>query len=161
MAEKTYDELVGQVRVAYIGNKEVKKDTIARTGVEWFGFGDVQVVDARAASLLLRNKTVWCKAEDLPKVVEQIAKSAEETPAPAAESESESAPAPQAEPEDAADDAKMDALQKAILNLDQANPEHYTEKGKPRVEAVRALLPEGMDVSVSEVNAAYKALGGE
>ena len=84
--------------------------------------------------------------------------SAEEKPAPAAEPES--APAPQAEP-DAADDAKMDALQKAILNLDQASPEHYTEKGKPRIEAVRALLPEGMDVTVAEVNAAFKALGGE
>jgi len=159
MAEKTYDELVGQVRVAYIGNKEVKKDTIARTGVEWFGFGDIQVVDARAASLLLRHKTVWCKAEELPAIAEQIAKAAEEKPAPAAEPES--APAPQAEPEDAADNAKMDALQKAILNLDQASPEHYTEKGKPRIEAVRALLPEGMDATVAEVNAAFKALGGE
>src|SRR5690606_103427 len=123
MAEKTYDELVGQVRVAYIGNKEVKKDTIARTAADWFGFADIQGGAARAASLLLRPTRVSCKAAELRAFAEQMAKAAEEKPSQAAEPQS--APAPQAEPEDAADEAKMDARQKAILNLDGASPEHY------------------------------------
>lgn len=158
MADKLFDDAIGTVELAYIGNKAEKKDTLARTGVVWYGFGDVQSVDRRAASILLRHKAVWCKESDLESVIARLNKSIkDDEPATATA-------VVQAEPEkptaEAVDEAKLEAIQNAILALDTENEEHYTKEGTPRMAAVKLNMPAGMSVTATEVASVFESLGG-
>lgn len=47
------------VSIAYIGKKEVKRDTVNGTGTVWFGHGDLQLYPAHLAARLLAHKAVW------------------------------------------------------------------------------------------------------
>ena len=63
-------------------------------------------------------------------------------------------------PDPAEDEAKLKAIaeiQTVIISLDQENPEHFTTKGKPKVEAVRTRMPD-VEVSADDVAEAYKGL---
>lgn len=45
--------------VFYIGQKKVKRDSIAGTGATWVGYGSSQEVESQAARLLCLHHTVW------------------------------------------------------------------------------------------------------
>ncbi len=47
------------MQVQYIGNKPLKTDNVAGTGLVWNGHGDVQDVPEAAAAKLLRHPDVW------------------------------------------------------------------------------------------------------
>ena len=178
---KEFDEHIAQVEVAYIGAKPTKTDTVANTGVVWEGFGDVQTVDARAASLLLKFKTVWVKPEqvnvladslqDQVDAEEEKERLAEEAAKLAAEEEAaklnaeidagNSANAGQDEQTDTAAKLKVEQIQAAILGLDQSNTDHFTTKGAPKVNAVSLLMPEGVEVTSAEIATAFAEMGGE
>ena len=52
------------VKIKYVGKKEIKEDNVARTGVIWYGEGDVQTVPDSAAPRLLKHVDVWKLADD-------------------------------------------------------------------------------------------------
>lgn len=52
------------VRVEYIGKKDTRVDTVAGTGVVWYGTGDVQTVPAEAWPRMSRHADVWRLAEE-------------------------------------------------------------------------------------------------
>ena len=166
MAQVEFDQYIAPVAVAYIGSKPTKKDTVANTGVVWNGFGDIQTVDARAASLLLKHKDVWCGeaelsnyAKALKETAKQEAKTIVEQELPTEDAVVEQEEAVEEQPTEA--DPKMEAIKSAILNLDSANPDHFSAKGAPKVAAVNVQLPEGMTATAAEITQAFKELGGE
>lgn len=151
------------VQIAYIGNKEMKKDTQCRTGVTWYGQFDIQAVDPVPASRLLKFPSVWIRADDLEKYKESIETNlvgeASQDDTTASEDERNSTSA-EAEKEDAAGEAvtdRLEAIQSVVLSMDQENPEHFTDKGKPKIEAVRARMPD-CEISTAEVTEAWKQL---
>lgn len=147
------------VAIAYIGNKEIKNDTQCRTGVTWYGQFDVQSVDPVPASRLLKFPSVWIRAEDLEKYKERIEATLKEDEKKESEAESNATLAEQ-EKVDATEGTSVDqieAIQSVILSMDSENPEHFTEKGKPKIEAVRARMPE-CEISTAELNDAWKQL---
>jgi RecG-like helicase len=152
------------VLIAYIGNKEIKKDTQCRTGVTWYGQFDVQAVDPVPASRLLKFSSVWIRAEQLEKYRESIeaalVKEAEQEEVAPKVSEPETEAEPDAESEvvDQAGADHLEAIQTVITSLDQENPEHFTGAGKPKIEAIRTRMPD-CEVSAAEVTEAFKALG--
>ena len=161
MSIEKFDEFIAPVAVAYIGVKPSKRDTVANTGVVWNGFGDVQVVDARAASLLLKYPTVWCKKDDLKDVGETLKREAAEAAKAEAITEQEVAkPKPVLEPTPE-DNAKKEAVKAAILALDTANPDHFQANGKPKIKVVNVLLGDGLTATAQDVAEAYAELGGE
>ncbi len=159
---KQYDDLTKPVPVAYIGKKASKKDTLCRSGVVWDGHGDIQCVDPRVASVLLKHKAVFIKAEDLEdfkknmeaSLAEDLKNAANETTTQVAdtsdETETDSGPSEE-------DLAKLESIKGVILSLDQENEDHFTAKGNPKIEAIRARL-EGVEVSAADVKAAHKEL---
>ena len=48
-------------------------------------------------------------------------------------------------------------IKTVILSLDSENENHFTTKGKPKVEAVRSRMPD-VEVSADDVAEAYKGL---
>jgi hypothetical protein len=65
--------------IAYVGKKEARADTIAGTGIVWFGHGDTHDVPDEAAVKLLRHPDIWANVE--PVVAEAVATG--DTPPPA------------------------------------------------------------------------------
>ncbi|HQR20117.1 MAG TPA: hypothetical protein PKV98_04585 [Burkholderiaceae bacterium] len=65
----------GMVAIVYVGPKAWTVDSVARTGVQWHGRGDVQLVPAAAAKRLLRFPDQWAIADGSPlpdaKTIEQ------------------------------------------------------------------------------------------
>lgn len=160
------------VLIAYIGRKAEKKDTICRTGVTWFGQFDVQAVDPVPASRLLKFPTVFIRASQLEEYKKEIVQVLEgEALAEAAEaaetkkaeeqdklaSESEEALKEKNPAEDEAKAKVIAEIQTVIQSLDSENADHFTTKGKPKVEAVRARLPE-LEFTADDVALAYKGL---
>lgn len=50
--------------VQYVGHKARKDDNVGKSGVVWFGHGDVQEVPARAWGALSRHPDVWQLVDD-------------------------------------------------------------------------------------------------
>jgi hypothetical protein len=67
------------VRVQYVGDKPIKEDNIAATGVVWLGHGDVQDVPLSAWPRLAKHTGVWRLVEEAA-VLKPLA-SATEAPA--------------------------------------------------------------------------------
>lgn len=123
--------------IRYVGKKARKKDTVADTGTVWAGPGDVQEVEHGAAVKLLEHPDVW---------VEHKA-GAKAPKAPATDDSSEGG-----DPDDL-----LQAVKDAVLGLDRENADHFTDKGKPKLEAVRETVPEA---TVQALNAAWKEIDG-
>lgn len=149
------------VEVAYIGTKEIKEDTLCRTGIIWFGQFDVQTVGAAAAARLLRFPSVFIRGEALDKFkadLEKSLKESEEEVIATVSDATQDAPAlADAIVTTEVDTKHLEAIQAVIISLDQENSEHFTTKGKPRVEAVRARMPD-VEVTGDDVAEAYKGL---
>jgi hypothetical protein len=157
------------VEIAYIGTKEIKNDTLCRSGVTWFGQFDIQSVDPVAASRLLRFPSVFIRADKLEAYMEDLEESLAEDgtddevadqDAPSLADADKTLSTDDAIPDPAEDGAKLkaiEAIQTVIISLDQENPEHFTTKGKPKVEAVRSRMPD-VEVSADDVAEAYKGL---
>lgn len=171
MAEPTYDPYTSPVAVAYVGNKEIKKDTIARTGAVWNGFGDVQTVDARAATQLLKFKSVYIRADQLDEfkknLADQVSKTHEGEDTGAAVDGVPVASSTDClggdgdtggDGQSAEDAEKKAAIQTAILALDPDNKDHFFGNGSPKKGAVDALLPDGVEATKEEVAAVYAEL---
>jgi len=179
----------------YIGNKPVKPDNVAKTGIIWNGKGDIKAVPAGAADRLLSHPDIWVEvprrvAEDVAKgfgvvtvdvIGDQYAEKCSDAmavakvdgdlayaamalgntdaltiPADAPPIRNDDTPDP-LPPEDdvviTAEDVKS-----AIFTLDRANPEHFTETGKPRVKAVSAAI--GQTVTAALVAEAWAEIDG-
>lgn len=166
--ENNYSQSGGQpVEIAYIGTKEVKQDTLCRTGVVWFGQFDIQTVEAVPASRLLKFPSVFIRAAKLEEYMAALEESlaedsaqiddlsteqvAQDSPS-LADAEIAKDPA-----EDEASKKEIEAIQTVILSLDSENPDHFTTRGKPKAEAIRARMPD-VDVSVDDIAEAFKGL---
>lgn len=146
------------VPLAYIGKKKEWRDTIARTGCVWHGFGDVQVVEAKAAGQLLRFKEIFARAEELDaikaKLEQQLANEPELEPVQQAVTVSAVTPREQ----DALVSVELKAkILDALNQMDPADPEHFTTAGKPRVSVVEQII--GEDVTAEQVAAVFMESG--
>lgn len=152
------------VAIAYIGNKEIKKDTLCRTGVVWYGQFDVQAVDPVPASRLLKFPSVWIREDQLEEYLGNIEESLsndsddeQEHDQAADTSNDDSA---EDEDEDSSSDAKkIEDIQTVITSLDQENSDHFTSNGKPKVKAIQARMPD-VEISAADVAEAFSALEG-
>lgn len=139
--------------IQYIGNKPRKKDTVAGTGTIWSGPGDVQLVEHGPAVKLLEHPDVWQEAiasdpePSMPTTVVPLVPAAPAAP-PIAEGQGSG----QGE-----GDAMVPNVKAAVLALDRENPEHFTDKGRPRLEAVRETVP---DATIQALNTAWKEIEG-
>ncbi len=62
------------MRVTYVGNKEVKRDTLAKTNIVWNGHGSTRVVPESVAQILLNHPSVWVLERDFLSSAEPEAK---------------------------------------------------------------------------------------
>lgn len=166
--ENNYSQSGGKpVEIAYIGTKEVKQDTLCRTGVVWFGQFDIQTVEAVPASRLLKFPSVFIRAEKLEEYMEALEESLAEDSAQiddlSTEQVAQDSPSlvdAEKLPDTAEDEASakvIEAIQAVIISLDQENPDHFTTRGKPKAEAVRARMPD-LEVSAEDIAEAFKSL---
>jgi hypothetical protein len=166
--ENNYSQSGGKpVEIAYIGAKEIKHDTLCRTGVTWFGQFDVQTVEALPASRLLKFPSVFIRAEKLEVYMaaleDSIAEDDKAVDTDAQESATQDSPSlvdaeKTSDPvEDEAKAKAIEAIQAVIISLDQENPDHFTTRGKPKSEAVRGRMPD-VEVSVEDIAEAFKSL---
>lgn len=156
-------------RIMYVGDKAIKTDTVARTRIVWAGKGDIQAVPAEAASKMLRHPDVWVEVDAKGKPMagvtpEVLPKVKDKDPEPDREKES----GEQEKAETVADESQEtgepaspgndseDPVAEAIRSLEPGNPDHFSDKGKPKLAAVRAIA--GEDVTVKQLNEAWKAL---
>jgi hypothetical protein len=166
--ENNYSQPGGKpVEIAYIGRKEIKQDTLCRTGVTWFGQFDIQTVEAVPASRLLKFPSVFIRAEKLEVYMAALEDSLAEDSAQiddvSTEQVAQDSPSlvdagKTSDPvEDEANAKAIEAIQAVIISLDQENPDHFTTRGKPKSEAVRARMPD-VEVSVEDIAEAFKSL---
>lgn len=146
---------MANVKVRYIGNKPIKRDTITESLAVWPGFNSVTAVPEDVAIRLCQFPTVWQLA-DKP-VMERPA------PAPVAEV----APEVAVEPEPQADSGFDKEESPAVTGSEVAPEEIYailgsldrdtdfTEAGRPVVAKVRERF-EGREVSIQAVKAAWE-----
>ena len=77
-------------KIQYVGNKVIKADNVAGTGVVWDGNGDVQDVPDSAVAKLIAHSGIWKLAGDDEKASDFPA--TEEAPTPTEMSEADARP---------------------------------------------------------------------
>jgi len=152
-------ELVG---VRYIGQKPVKRDTVCKTLTTWTP-GSVSHVERHIAENLFRFPAIW-QPEDAsfeppkrPKLAEPEPKIyVPPEPEPEADSEGEQ-DAPRAMPDETPIATSEDVLG-IIPSLDKDRD--FTPMGKPKIDAVRARMP-NFHVTLEAVRAAWTQFQGD
>jgi hypothetical protein len=149
------DTMTGKTIVlVYVGRKKVKTDTVCRSGIVWFGYGDAQEVPYSIASKLRKHPDVWVTAEEFKKFPEALP---EKESKPAGEGfvirpkETLDSPGDDGDLDDDSDKDLDDGdsggeastgdletiIKNAILSLDPDNGDHFGAKG-PKVAAIQA-----------------------
>ncbi|WP_020209039.1 hypothetical protein [Gilvimarinus chinensis] len=173
------------MNVAYIGRKAVKRDTVCGTATLWSGYGDIQEVSHGVGTRLLRHPDVWVSEkafkEQYPDELEQPVK----TPTgqgfslPASDSDFDEGGELDEQEEGGDEDTDIDAdnadndtdtdgqdksedpqaaaIKNAILSLDQENLEHFSEKGNPRIGAIRAAASDE-SISPGQVKSVWASM---
>jgi hypothetical protein len=155
MVEPLHNPYAYGIPLAYIGKKKEWRDTIARTGCVWHGFGDVQTVDAKAAGQLLRFKEIFVRADELERIKADLEKQLDE---PELVVEPDELPAMTPREQEAGVDVELKSkILDALNQMDPANPDHFTTGGKPRVSVVESII--GVDVSAEQVAAVFVESG--
>lgn len=141
---------MANVKVRYIGNKPVKRDTVTESLAVWPGFNSVTAVPEDVAVRLCQFPDVWQLA-DKPVIERPVA-----VPAPVVDELDEYADLGD-EPGDAppaSTDAVTVAEIAAILpTLDKEAD--FTEAGRPKIDSVRARFDD-REVTVQAVKAAWE-----
>ena len=164
-----------QVFIKYIGYKQLKTDTVAGTSIVWNGHGDVRPVPASAVPRLLSFPDIWVQADDpgTRRTEMRAVKTPSLDPIPEADTAEEfvvaeeTAPIPldgrpeAPEPDDLSPASEGEVID-AIRALDAENMDHFSYQGKPKISALKKLLP-NRGISMKTVNAAWKTInaGGE
>ncbi|SDZ94604.1 hypothetical protein [Marinobacterium iners] len=154
---------MSEVKVFYIGDKPVKKDTVAGTNHVWRGFGSYRLVLEAAAQRLCDFPTVWMSEKDFRELYEEDGADAATGLAslPVVDAPPAQQVAPQPEAADQHDATPIKLIQEAIRKLDRANTEHFGSSGAPKIDAVREQLPEGFELSAKDLNAAFSEIKDE
>lgn len=151
------------VKIFYVGKKKIKKDTVAKTGAVWFGFGDYQSIPEELRARFLVHPTVWVTEAEF-RQIEKISKDLPDEPKPnkPKSSEPDVSEPPAGSMKDASEGDSTGAtmsLEEAVIHiLNENNSDTLTDSGNPKLDAVRELAG---DVSVKDVNAVVKKLKGE
>lgn len=137
------------VKVRYIGNKPMKRDTVTESLTVWFGENDVQEVSKEAAIRLCQFPTVWQLA-DKPVIARPVVApvEVEQTPVDNGFDEEE---AETGQPE-AGGAVSADEIYGILPLLDKDTD--FTEAGRPVVDKVRARFP-GREVTLDAVRTAW------
>lgn len=158
------------VNVTYVGNKPTKRDTVTQSAYLWAGYGDTHEVPYSIASQLLRHADVWVlESEFKAKFPEELP---EQKPEPASEgfvigasdddfdSDDEGEGEGEGGEESQGDeqDADVGAIKNAILSLEQGNPEHFSQKGAPKINAVREAAGD-TTITADQVRDVWATLG--
>lgn len=171
--------------IQFVGKTPRRRDNLMRTGLVWLP-GEVHMVTDDQAAEFIRYPDVWAEVDAKGKLLaDQYLAACEKgnlpplllmVNAPVSKKETPPDPDPDAEKQDqgggdqkqndAADsggnegkgDSGIDDVKAAILSLDRNNPDHFTDKGNPKVAAVREIAGDG--VSVAMLNQAWKEIDG-
>lgn len=165
------------MQVTYIGQKRVKRDTVAGTDTIWMGYGDSQEVPYKQGVNLLQHPDVWMRtdkfleAEGDSATMQDAGFSGSQggEPNPEEQKDPNPNPNPQAnqDPQENQEDKKDSEAQaielsvmNAILSLNPENEEHFSTAGTPKVSAVQNALGD-VDIKVTGkmVESAWKQLG--
>lgn len=156
--KEEFNEFSPSVGIAYIGKKPMWRDTMFRSNTTFYGTFDVQIVDGRIASRLLRFKDCFILAEQLDEYKKALAESLKRDAEKAAQE-------PQVAEEEKADfglshdPVLIEKIKTAIMALDQNNESHF-KNGRPLVPAVRAHIggDDAKDVTSKAVSEAFNQL---
>lgn len=156
--KEEFNEFSPSVNIAYIGKKELWRDTMFRSNTVFHGMFDIQAVDSRIASRLLRFKDCFILADQLEAYKKELAESLKRDAEKAAQ-----------EPQHSAEEVKdfglshdpvlIEKIKTAIMALDQANESHF-KNGRPLVPAVRSFIggDDAKDVTSKAVTEAFNQL---
>lgn len=153
---------MSDVKVFYIGKKPMKKDTVAGTNHVWRGHGSYRLVAEAAAQRLFDFPSVWMNEDDFKKFFGDEGEGASAGLAdlpvvsapPAAQTDNTSQP----EPHEA---TPVNLIHEAIRKLDRADKEHFGSNGIPKIDAVRAQLPEEFVLDAKALNEAFAQIKDE
>lgn len=142
--------------VQYVGKKPEKKDTVTGSNLYWPGPGSILQVEYTRAVQLLRHPKVWIEVDEKGKTVggsKPIMPKASEPKKDEGDEDGD-----EGDTSDDGEEVAVEAVKDAIRQLDRENPEHFSDKGKPKLKAVQEAL--GTEVSVKVLNAAWKEIDG-
>lgn len=151
-------------RIYYVGKKPAKKDTLAKTGVVWNGFGDSKLVDEAAAQNLLKYPDVWMSEDKF------LAAHTTTEAADCDESNVHPEPATAGlqiveDPNKVIPPAKSTnptaLIQEAIRQLDRTNKDHFAGTGAPKIDAVRKVLGADFELDKKALDAAFAEIKEE
>mgnify|MGYP005847861001 CR=1 FL=1 len=149
--EPTQDVMsVKTQNIVYIGKKKFKRDTVGKSGTVWAGYGDVQEVPHSAATKMRLHPDVWVTEKEFK---------AQKTNGAGLSQANTVDP----EPESEASIGKKDIVKTAILSLEPANMQHFSDKtGNPLVNAVKtAIGDDTIQVTANDVKAAWAEIQQE
>lgn len=173
--------------IKFVGKTPRRRDNLFRSGLVWMP-GEVHVVTDEMAAEFTKYPDVWAEVDEnggilVDQYLSACAKAklppllVDEAPAPkdvdagqkgnGTEGQDEQNPGQGSDDEKQGDDKAPDpaadadpiaAIKQAIYSLDRNNQDHFTEKGSPKVAAVREIA--GEDVTVAMLNQAWKEIDG-
>lgn len=155
-------------RVRYLKNvsrQERKIDNVCNSRIVWNGIGAVMPVPESVAVKLLQYPTVW--QEVVPGQNAPVVTTAPQgqpslmgdvgiIPGQGGSQGGSGGAPPTPNPAPATDLEKVEKAVEAIGRLDPLNPEHFTNQGIPRVDAIGKLL--GYDITAEQRDAAWAAV---
>lgn len=147
---------MSNVKVRYIGNKTIKRDTITNTLVTWPGQNSVAEVPEELAAQLCQHPNVWQLA-DKPLLERPVVEKQEpaKAPDPAPELKEIKHAPENNEPDTESDDAApvtVEEVEAIIVTLDKETD--FTDAGRPIVGKIRERF-EGREVTTQVVKAAW------
>ena len=140
------------IKVVYVGDKPMKKDTVTGSKHIWRGFGQYRLVPEIEAQRLLDFPSVWVSEHEFERT-----KSGEHGPANSsglADGVMTVGVSGSVGATGLDTPTRENQIIDAIGDLDRTNKEHFTGTGMPKLEAVREAMADD-SVDKAELNAAW------
>lgn len=149
--------------IFYVGKKEVKNDPLHKSGIRWHGFGDSHEIADNIAPEYLSHPDVWADEDGFNRLVQDVdVKNVDLSSVEPIDVKSQPESELTSEPEKPAttvDNARIEAVQGAIMSLDINNPDVLTARKTPKVDLVREAASDD-SITADEVKQAWAALSG-
>jgi hypothetical protein len=155
-----------KVKVRYIGNKPIKRDTVCQTLTIWTANNDVAEVDDDVAIRLVRHPSVWVMADSKVKRPEVVAPAPElvvaepeiEIPDGLMAEQEKKDTAPVNEQEGEGEPVTVAEVTAILSSLDK--DKDFSAQGRPLVDSIRDRFP-NRPVTSKEVKAAWELFTAE
>ncbi len=147
----------GEVKVFYVGNKPIKRDTVTGSKQVWRGHGDCRLIPEALAQRMFDFPDVWVNEKTfsvlkLGEAAERISVGPELRATGIGLSNGSVSGQPASD-----QPSRENQIIEAISQLDRTNKDHVTAQGMPKLEAVRTIMNDE-SVEKTELNAAWAAV---